>query len=369
MVNPVINDVKLTIRRIRARAVSVPRPKAVALGGGGVTHSALILVDLETEQGVTGSSYVYCTMPLAQKPVTQFLLGLSDPLQGESALPFALRENLNRRFRLLGTQGVTALVLSALDIASWDALTKAANLPLVRFLGGEPRRIPAYTSFGIGLIGPERAARGACSLLEPGFGALKVRLGYPNLGAEIDLIRAVRQSVGDEIKLMCDYNQSLTVQEAIRRCRRLDDEELVWIEEPTLATNYEALAAVAREAKTPIQAGENCWSPMEMSRSLAIGAADFFMPDASRIGGVTGWMQASALADANGVPLSSHLMPELSAHLLSVSPTCHWLEYVDWASPILKEPLQIDSGFAVVSDSPGIGLDWNESAVQQYLVT
>ena len=363
-----MTDPKLTIRSLRARAVNVPRPSAKAAGAAGVTSSAMVLLDLETEQGIMGSTYIYCTQPIAQKPVVQLLTSLNEILKGHSALPAALKEELTRYFRLLGTQGLVALVLSAIDNAAWDALAKAANLPLVRLLGGEPRPIPAYISFGVGLIGAEAAAKGAGVLLEPGFRAIKLRFGYPDVKTEVDVIRAVRQSVGPGIQVMCDYNQSLTVHEAIRRGRRLDEEDLVWIEEPTSAADWDGLAAVAREVRTPIQAGENYWSPLDMKKAIDAGASDFVMPDASRIGGVTGWMRASSLAELNGIPLSSHLIPELSAHLLSVSPTAHWLEYVDWASPILKSPLKVEPGHVIVSETPGIGLDWDERAVAQFLI-
>jgi len=104
-----------------------------------------------------------------------------------------------------------------------------------------------------------------------------------------------------------------------------------------------------------------------MAKGMAAGASDLGMPDAMKIGGVTGWMRAAALADSAGLPLSSHLFPEISAHLLAVSPTCHWLEYVDWANPILREPLRIENGQALVSDLPGCGIDWDEANVQRYL--
>jgi len=92
------------------------------------------------------------------------------------------------------------------------------------------------------------------------------------------------------------------------------------------------------------------------------------MPDATKIGGVTGWLRTSALAGAAGIPLSSHLFPEISAHLLAVSPTRHWLEYVDWATPILEKQLEIEDGYASSPDSAGIGISWDVGAVQRYSV-
>lgn len=116
---------------------------------------------------------------------------------------------------------------------------------------------------------------------------------------------------------------------------------MCWVEEPTLADDFAGHAQIRDKSRIPIQAGENWWGPHDMVKGMAAGASDLGVPDAMKIGGVTGWMRAAEFADSAGLPLSSHLFPEISAHLLAVSPTCHWLEYVDWANPILREPLRI----------------------------
>jgi mandelate racemase len=90
------------------------------------------------------------------------------------------------------------------------------------------------------------------------------------------------------------------------------------------------------------------------------------MPDLERIGGVTGWMRAAALAQGAGLEMSSHLFPEASCHLLAATPTCHWLEYVDWANAILKDPLEVKDGFATIADRPGTGVAWDEKAVKKH---
>ena len=140
---------------------------------------------------------------------------------------------------------------------------------------------------------------------------------------------------------MCDFNQRLTVNEAIQRGRVLDDEGLYWIEEPVRHDDYEGYARIAAEVQTPIQTGENLVDTFEMADAIAARSLDFVMPDVQRIGGVTGWLRAAALAHAHGIEMSSHLFPEFSVHLLVVTPTCHWLEYMDWAAPVLQEPLRV----------------------------
>jgi mandelate racemase len=195
-----------------------------------------------------------------------------------------------------------------------------------------------------------------------------MRLGRVNALDDLRAVRAVRKAIGDSVNLMSDFNQALSVHEAIRRGHMLDDEGLVWIEEPVRQDDYEGCAKVARELKTPIQIGENFASAHEMLAALKAGACDLVMPDAQRIGGVTGWLRAAALAHAQGVEMSTHLFSEVSAHLMTVTPTAHWLEYVDWANPVLQQPLQIKDGHVLTSERPGSGVEWDENAVKKFLV-
>jgi mandelate racemase len=358
---------RLTVRGLRVRAVNVPMRLPLQTSGGTVAVAPLALVDLLTEEGVTGSTYLFCYTPLALKPVVQMIENLAPALKGDPVAPLDIDRKLRRQFRLLGARGVAGMALAGIDMAAWDALAKAAGAPLVRLLGGAPRRIPAYNSNGLGIIGPERAAEQAPQLLEGGFGAIKVRLGYADWRADAEVVRAVRRAVGAKVLLMSDYNQSLDVAEACTRVIALAAEDLGWIEEPTLADDYEGHAQVRGKATIPIQMGENWWSPHEMAQCAAAGASDLAMPDAMKIGGVTGWLRAAAVAQTAGLPVSSHLFPEVSAHLLAVTPTSHWLEYVDWASPILQEPIRIEGGQAVIADAPGTGIAWNEENVTRYL--
>jgi len=157
------------------------------------------------------------------------------------------------------------------------------------------------------------------------------------------------------------------VAEAVRRGRMIDDEGgVLWIEEPVRADDFAGCAKVAREIATPIQIGENFMGPEQMAQAIAAGCCDYVMPDAQRIGGITGWMRAAALAQGAGLEMSSHLFPEASCQLLAVTPTCHWLEYVDWADPVLQEPVRLKDGQAIGPARPGLGMRWNEKAVRRY---
>jgi mandelate racemase len=165
---------------------------------------------------------------------------------------------------------------------------------------------------------------------------------------------------------MCDFNQGLALHEAISRCHGLDDQGLYWFEEPVIFDNYAHSAQLARELRTPVQIGENIYGPRSFLQAVMAQAADLYMPDLMRIGGVTGWMRSAAIAGASGHPMSSHLYPEVSAHLLRSTETCDWLEWRDWGNPIIAEPFEVKDGFVNVPDRPGNGIDWNEEAVRKF---
>ena len=358
----------LTVRHLRVRAAHVPMALPLQTSSGTVGIAPLALIDLATEQGITGSTYLFCYTPLGLRPVVQMLANHMTYLEGAPLAPLDLERRLGARFRLLGAKGIVGMALAGIDMAAWDALARAQGLSLTRALGAHPRPIRAYNSCGLGMIGPGRVGAEAQRLVEPGFDAIKVRLGYADLQTDLEVVREVRHAVGDRITLMSDYNQGLNPTEAARRVRALDDLGLHWIEEPTLADDYAGHAQIRAKARTPIQMGENWWGPHEMAKCLEAGASDLGMPDAMKIGGVTGWLRAAALADAAGLPVSSHLFPEVSIHLLTASPTCDWLEYVDWASPVLQQPFAVRGGTAIAPDEPGTGIAWNEDAVARYLV-
>jgi mandelate racemase len=358
----------LTVRAIRATPVEVPPNFVLGTSQGAFRQLPLLLIDLETEEGVTGRSYLFCYLR-AVAPAIMSLLGEVERLtKGEPLAPAELWAKLARRFALIGVQGILRMALSGFDVACWDAVAIAAGAPLARMLGAEPKPVPAYNSCGLGLMDDlgALAAEAEKLLAVGGFHAVKLRLGYPTLHGDIAAVDAVRKRIGDAVHLMVDYNQVLSVDEALARGRALDAENIYWLEEPIRHDDYTGVARLARELKTPIQIGENFSLLPAMATAIEQGAADYVMPDLERIGGVTGWRQAAQLAAVNRIKMSSHLFPEVSAHLLAATPTGHFLEYVDWANALVQEPLAVADGQAVVPQHPGNGLVWDEAAVERY---
>jgi mandelate racemase len=360
----------LTLRAITAVPVEVPLNFVLGTSQQALRQVPLLLIDVVTEEGVTGRAYLFCYLKAAQPGIMSIVGEIESLSKGERIDPAALAAKFARRFALIGIQGIVRMALAGFDTACWDVLAIAADKPLVTFLGAQAKPIPAYNSCGLGLkddLG-ELAAEAETLVNMGGFGAVKLRLGYPTAAGDIAAVRAVRKRIGDDIALMVDYNQALTLDEALLRGRALDAENIYWLEEPIRHDDYAGAARLARELNTPIQIGENFSLPANMQVAIDAGAADYVMPDLERIGGVSGWMQAAEIAAARQLKMSSHLFPEVSAHLLAATPTCHYLEYVDWANELVEQPLAIENGHAIIPQRPGNGMVWKPEAVERYRV-
>ncbi|MDE1167421.1 MAG: enolase C-terminal domain-like protein [Pseudomonas sp.] len=355
-----------TITGLRSRAVNVPLTYPIHTAVGTVATAPLVLLDLSTDAGVTGHAYLFAYTPLALKPLKLMIDELAPWVVGQPLAPQALEQALSKRFCLLGFTGLVRMAAAGLDMAAWDALAKANNLPLVKLLGGELRPINSYDSHS--LDGERLATERASHAAEAGFKAVKTKIGYATLAEDLRVVRSMRAAVGENFDIMVDYNQSLGVPEAIRRGQALQDEGVTWIEEPTLQHDYAGHARIRSALRVPIQIGENWFGPEEMFKALNAGACDLAMPDLMKIGGVTGWQRASALAQQFGLPVSSHLFQEFSAHLLAVTPTADWLERLDIAGAVIEPTLAFDNGHARIPDLPGAGIIWREDQIAKYSI-
>ncbi|HEX7890487.1 MAG TPA: enolase C-terminal domain-like protein [Ramlibacter sp.] len=356
----------LRLRGVSCTAVEVPLRYVLGTSAATVRAAPLLLVELQTEEGVTGRSYVFCYRRSGAKPIAAAVEDAADIVRGERIAPVTMAAKLQRRFALIGVTGIVRMALSAFDMALWDAMAVAAGVPLCTLLGAAPRPVRAYNSCGLGLMSPQAAADEAEALLEGGMQAVKLRLGYATLAEDLAVTRAVRRRLADRVQLMVDYNQALSRVEALERGRALQSEGIAWLEEPIRHDDLPGNAEIARALDLPLQIGENFDGPKDLLRALQAQACDLVMPDVARIGGVTGWMQAAGVAEAHGIPMSSHLMPEVSAQLLAATPTAHWLEYVDWTDAIAAEPMKIVDGCWPLGEKPGSGLAWDARAVERH---
>ena len=359
----------LTIRSVTARPVLLKLKRPVVARIATITDWPLILIDLQTEEGVVGRSYLEPYVAKTMRYLVPALHDLGEMLRGQRLSPIDLYALARNSLHFVGYQGLSQIAVSGIDMAAWDALARAAGLPLCVLLGGSVGPVRSYNSNGLWLQSPSVVAAEAADLLdEGGFDALKLRLGRERLRDDLATVDAVRAAVGDDVHLMVDFNQGLHLGEALERCHALEDRGVAWIEEPIVYDNLHGFAQLAAELKTPIQIGENFYGPRDLLEALRLKACDYVMPDFMRIGGVTGWLRAAAIAGTAGVPMSTHLYPEVAAHVMRVTETAHWLEWQDWADPVLQRPYVVRDGLLHIPDLPGVGLDWNEQAVSANLV-
>lgn len=354
----------LTLRSISARPVVLKLKRPVVARIATITEWPLILIDLVTEEGIVGRSYLEPYVVKSMRYLVPALNDMGEMLKGRPVAPIEFFAAARKSLHFVGYEGLSMIAASGLDMAAWDALAKAANLPLCVLLGGSVGPVKSYNSNGLWLKEPQAVAEEALELRdEGGFTGLKLRLGRDRIADDLATLDAVRKAVGDDIHLMVDFNQGLNLAEALQRCHMIDNHGLAWIEEPVVYDNLDGYIQLAAELNTPLQIGENFYGPREMYKALQKKACDLVMPDFMRIGGVTGWLRAAALAGAAGVPMSTHLYPEIAAHVMRVTETAHWLEWQDWADPVLQKPYEIKGSLLHIPDVPGVGLEWNEDAV------
>ena len=349
------------IESVSVRPVIVPLARPMRTAVGALPNAPLVLLDIRASDGLIGRAHLFAYKAGMLQALVATTEAVAAEIIGQPADAFSISRRLELSFRLLGRQGLVALAMSGIDMALWDIAARAQGLSLTRLLGGTERPIPAYDSFGIiDVLADRRAIEQS---IQRGFRAIKIKIGGGAVEADIARVKGVREIIGPEIALMVDYNQSLDPAEACRRIERIREFDLLWVEEPVLAEDLAGHARVRAATGVRIQTGENWTFPDQMEKAIRAGASDYAMPDVQKIGGVTGWMKAAALAEAANLPVSSHVFVEPSAHLLAVTPTGHWLEFMDKAGPLLQEPVTVAQDGTVTARGPGLGMEWDESAV------
>lgn len=364
-------SIEVTGIRVRPLVVPIRRPLVVSFGT--FKEGPFLAIEVETKGGVTGTLLAFTfhrlgltLVPPVLEHLVTFAKGKTLTLHDMPAFHDACRKSL----MLLGHEGVTALALSMFDMALYDALAKTAGVPLWKLLGGVDAPIPTYNSNGGNLIPAKDAAKEAKELAgeDGGYAHVKIRFGRASIEDDLAAFKAIRDAVGPDLMLSTDFNQALPATTAYETCRRIDDLGLTWIEEPVVFDDYETQARLTTKLRTPVQVGETWWHWRVGVRAIEMNACDFIMPDLLRIGGVTGWMRLARVADVKGVPFSSHLSPDYSAHLMAATPTRHWLEYMNWGQDLLQDPLIPSKGYVTLPSTPGAGITFNEKALAKCVV-
>jgi L-talarate/galactarate dehydratase len=266
--------------------------------------------------------------------------------------------------------GIVTMATAAIDVAMWDLTAKAAGLPLWRLLGGFRNRVPAYASLRLGRDKQAAELPGiARSLVEQGFRAMKTNLGPDtNVEAAVSRVRGVREAIGKDVRLMVDVNSLWSPAVAIRIGHALEELELSWIEDPAPTTNLQGLADIRQALRTPVMAGETLFGLQPFLPLFQAGAVDLVMPDIMRVGGITPYLKVAHMAEAFGIPCASHLMPEISAHVVAAVPNGMIVEYVPYATKLFRNCPPLDGGDLVLSERPGHGLELDEDFARAHRI-
>ena len=356
---------KPTITGFRARPVLAPLARPITTAQVAINKAPLILIDIETDQGITGRNYIFGYNPHALQALSTFTNEWGETLVGKPVAPYERAQEAAQQFHLIGRSGLIGMALSGIDIALWDAHAKAKDCTVAALFGAAETDLPCYDSQGVFVPGRDEPL--VEDTLARGFKAVKFKLGFETVAQDLEALKIIREMIGPDMPLMLDFNQTMTAPEAIMRIKTFEDAglDLTWIEEPVPAEDFAGYQSIRAAVSTPLQSGENWWHPADAARAIQAGTTDFAMPDLMRIGGFTGWFRAAAVAEAASIPVSSHLFIEASTHALAATPNQHYLEYMDICGGLLAEPYQLENG-TLRARGPGLGIDWNEDAVTKH---
>ena len=359
------------ITRVAVNVVRVPVEHAYVAGGRTVDANWHVLARITTSDGVEGVGYVVYPRPDLMTTIGHAARELGEHLIGMSVLePEAAWERLARRGDWVGPGGLLHCALTPLDVAVWDAAGKTLGQPLYRLLGGYRDRLPTYASDGLWYsLSPDELAASARRHVDAGFGAVKLRLGKEPTGEmEARRVRAVRDAVGPDVRIMVDATESWSLTRAQRTGRILQDAGIAWLEDPVHHLDVAGLVELRRQLDVPIAAGEHLYHLDAFRILLEARAVDVVILDLARVGGVTPWRKIAALAQAHRIPVCGHVVPEIQVHLLSAIPNGHLVEYVPRSAGILTSMPRIEHGELVAPQAPGLGLALDEAAVRRHQV-
>ncbi|WP_022872979.1 L-talarate/galactarate dehydratase [Nesterenkonia alba] len=357
------------IRHIRLSSVTLPLHTAISDAKvftgrqKPMTEVVFLFAEITSEQGFEGVGFSY----------SKRAGGPAQYAHAKEVAAHAIGEDPNDIGKLytkllwagasVGRSGVATQALAAIDVALWDMKAKRAGLPLAKLLGAHRDAVRTYnTSGGFLHASVEEITARADEVLAAGVGGIKIKVGLPDSAEDIRRVTAVREHLGEDVALMVDANQQWDRTTALRMGRRLEEFNLVWIEEPVDAYDAEGHAALADALDTPIATGEMLASVAEHERLIATGACDIIQPDAPRVGGITQFLRLAAFADQAGLDLAPHFAMEIHLHLAAAYPRETWVEHFDWLDPLFNERLEISEGRMHVPDRPGLGLTFSEQS-------
>src|SRR6266851_3881124 len=363
----------MKISRIRSQILVLPQEDPLAnTAEDPIAARPMVIVRLDTDDGIEGIGVTFYggAMTASLKRAVDDLGALTvgeDPMRIE-----AIVAKLRAAAGGSGPAGMFTLALSAIDIALWDIRGKALNQPLWKLLGGTRQRVPAYASGALRRnLSLEEVVAAAGRLKEKGFREMKTQLALPgdtSPAKEVERMRRVREAIGPDIKLMCDINQRWRPEQAIDIGRRVEDAGvgLFWLEDVTTHDDYAGLARVNAALATPICGGELVYGIVPFRHMIEARSVDYVMIDLIRVGGITQWIKVAGMAEAFNLPVVSHVIPEIHAHLVAAVPNGLTVEYMGWMLRLFEGTAAVENSELILSDRPGLGLTFDEATIKRF---
>ena len=360
----------MKITGVRTLPAAVPLESPIRAGGWDIKSAGMLAVFVDTDAGLTGEGVAFTLNGRGMKILSEgvdmlapLALGI-DPTASGKFLSDALRDTL-----FFGHKGPLIMSLSAIESALWDIRAQAASLPMHRLLGTVREKVPAYWSGGLWLtMSIDALQREAQDVLKRGYRAMKLRVARGDNEITAQRVKAVREAIGPNVKLMVDANQTLDVAGALALAHRLAEFDLTWFEEPVPYYDHAGEAAIAAASPIPIASGESEYLSRGIQEMVDLKCAHTLMPDLQRMGGIAEFIRGAHIAQHRGIAISSHLFHEMSLGLLASLENATFLEVMPWFEPAYRERLRIEDGFAVVSELPGHGFRLDPKALERFKI-
>ena len=361
----------MKIDRVTVQVLETPVDLQYVAAGNAVSSNYHVLSRIYTSGGVEGIGFAVATRASLVKPLAQTAAELGEQLVGMNPLEIeAARAKLDRYGGWAGPGGMVTMATATLDIALWDAFGKILGQPLYRLLGAHRDRIRAYASDAMWYSLPIDALQTSARYhVSQGYDMLKLRLGHETLPqGEVARVQAVQEAAGPGVQVMVDATESWDEPRAIATGRALQEAGIVWLEDPVSHQNLAGLAHLAQVLDVPIAAGEHLYGLDPFQKTFDARAVDIAIIDLARVGGITPWMKVAAAAEAKGIPICGHVIPEVHVHLLSAIPNGHLIEFMPRSEPIFKTRLVLEDGCLVAPNAPGLGVELDEAACERFLM-
>lgn len=338
---------------------------------GDHTHFEIVACKITTADGLEGTGYTY-TGGKGGRAIYSLISDEMKPvLIGQDASEIdAIWEQLQWEYHYIGRGGLLSFAISAVDIALWDIKCKKLNKPLWQVAGGANNKAVCYAG-GIDLnFEQAKLLNNIQGYLDRGFKAVKIKVGKDNYREDVDRVEAVRALIGSDITFMVDANYSMSIDQAIEFGNAIEHCGITWFEEPTIPDDYLGYGHISKKINIPLAMGENLHTIHEFEYAFAQSNLSFIQPDASNIGGITGFLKVSELAKKHNIPLCSHGMHELHVSLLASQEHSGYLEVHSFPiDQYTTHPLQLDEdGLAIAPNIAGTGVEFDEALIGQYLV-